>query len=106
MMNKFLFLLNTIVLLVLMACSNRNPEMHTVISPDENIVLNFQLKEGSPYYEVYYKGDTIIKPSMLGFVFKDEPALKDQFSVLSYEVCEVNETWRQLGADERSAGYT
>ncbi len=35
-------------------------------SPDGNFEMNFELKEGVPYYQMTYKGQSVIEPSKLG----------------------------------------
>src|SRR5689334_2425282 len=40
-------------------------------SPDGNIVFSFRLKDQKPFYQVVYKGKTLISDSEVGFVFKE-----------------------------------
>ena len=46
-------------------------------SPDGNLTLNFSLDaQGTPIYELSYKGKTVIRPSKLGLELKREDAHK------------------------------
>ena len=46
-------------------------------SPDGNLTLNFSLDaQGTPIYELTYKGKTVIRPSKLGLELKREDAHK------------------------------
>src|SRR6476646_3660212 len=48
-----------------------------------NIKLEFALdKSGTPEYAVYFKDQPIIKPSALGFNFKNNDAFNNHFKVL------------------------
>jgi glucan 1,4-alpha-glucosidase len=51
-------------------------------SPNGELVLNFEVKEGVPVYELSYKGKPVIKESKLGIELKDgnEPASFNDFS--------------------------
>lgn len=49
-------------------------------SPDENLVMTFQLNgEGAPVYDLTYKEKAVIKPSKLGLELKREDAARTDF---------------------------
>lgn len=62
-------------------------------SPDGNIKINFILSNGMPFYEVFYKDETIIKPSSLGFSFKTGKPLQDNFKIVKTAESKFDETW-------------
>ncbi|WP_298880545.1 glycoside hydrolase family 97 protein [uncultured Polaribacter sp.] len=67
-----------------------------LVSPDENIMLDFYLdKSGKPHYEVFYKNSTIIKKSSLGFDFENTNPFSDNFEVINSSIKEFNETWQK-----------
>ncbi|MBY0420386.1 MAG: glycoside hydrolase family 97 N-terminal domain-containing protein, partial [Pararheinheimera sp.] len=45
-------------------------------SPDQQISLRLSLSDQSLTYSVNYKNKAVIKPSALGFAFKDQPQLQ------------------------------
>lgn len=53
----------------------------SITSPNGQLKLNFSLTDqGEPFYELYYKGKTVIKPSKLGLELKDDPGLMNGFT--------------------------
>ncbi|MGL5635582.1 MAG: glycoside hydrolase family 97 N-terminal domain-containing protein, partial [Bacteroidales bacterium] len=48
-------------------------------SPNGNLSLNFEVKDGVPVYELDYKNKPVIKESRLGLQLKDQPDLMDGF---------------------------
>jgi hypothetical protein len=65
-------LLASLLLLPLLAMAGE------VKSPDGNIVVTFSVdNQGRPTYEMTYKGQTVVRPSHLGFLLaKDKHASK------------------------------
>ena len=54
-----------------------------VSSPSGQVKLDFELsKNGTPTYQVEYKGKSVIKPSTLGLELKNANNLLDGFEVL------------------------
>ena len=52
-------------------------------SPDGNFEMNFQLKNGVPYYHLNYKGKTVIEDSKLGLrLLKDNTIAFDNVNKL------------------------
>ena len=58
---------------VLLSAFNLNAEV--LKSPNGNLVVHFDLKDGIPYYKVEYKNMAVINESSLGLELKDAPAL-------------------------------
>ncbi len=58
-------------------------QAQTLNSPDGNFEMNFQLKEGVPYYNLKYKGKTVLEDSKLGLrLLKDNTVSFDNFGTL------------------------
>lgn len=80
-----------------------------VKSPDENIVVNFNLKEKPepypegerPYYMVTYKGLTIIQDSCLGMEFEDDLPLEDEFKIINVTRKNVDNTYAPIWGTEK-----
>ena len=81
-----------------------------VKSPNGNVVLTFDLKEGRPTYSVTYKGKDVILPSHLGFeLAKDKHAtmgLKERdlladFKLEKEETSSFDETWQPVWGETR-----
>ncbi len=66
-----------------------------VSSPDGRIQVTFTLEDGVPYYAVSRSGQDVIKPSKLGFVFKDAEPLNQNLTVAESKLDSLDETWTQ-----------
>ncbi len=85
------------LLIVISIClSSCWAEPETVlVSPDENIFLEFSLSEtGKPVYEVLFKNKSIIKKSSLGFDFENTTSFSDDFEIVNSSTITFNETWQ------------
>ena len=66
-----------------------------VSSPDGRIQVTFVLEDGVPYYAVSRSGEDVIKPSKLGFIFKDAEPLNQNLTVVESKLDSLDETWTQ-----------
>jgi len=66
-----------------------------VSSPDGRIQVTFVLEDGVPYYAVSRSGKDVIKPSKLGFIFKDAEPLNQNLTVVESKLDSLDETWTQ-----------
>lgn len=84
-----------LIALVVVGCQTEEINKPTqLLSPDQNISINFKLTEyGEPSYQVKYKEDTIIKPSLISMDFQDVKSLKSGFELVKVEREEKDETW-------------
>jgi alpha-glucosidase len=82
-------------------CSVNNVKKFSVKSPDKRIIVNFELKNNTPYYSVYFSGKEIIKPSKLGFKFKLIESLNKNLVVKDYKESTFNDTWEQPWGEKR-----
>ena len=80
--------------------------VETVASPDGNVVVSFDLKDGRPVYSVAYKGTPVVAESRLGLLLDSENGRND-FSSFSYNASEANKLSLaegfELSSVERSA---
>lgn len=83
----------------LLSCSNKE---YTVFSPSNKVKLNFALSgEKQPSYSVYFNDKPIIKPSTLGFDFKDMESLGKGMRIDSIQTREFNERWEMPWGEQR-----
>jgi alpha-glucosidase len=74
-----------------------------VTSPDENLSVEFSLTEkGQPQYQVTYKGEKIIAPSLLGFTFKNQSALTEGLKIQKTESHTTDNTWQPVWGEQRN----
>jgi hypothetical protein len=74
----------------------------TLLSPNGNQKLTFELQNGKAMYSLEFKGKVVIKPSLLGFEIKNQPKLADGFSVSKTEQTTFDETWEPVWGEEAS----
>ncbi|HAH22671.1 MAG TPA: alpha-glucosidase [Prolixibacteraceae bacterium] len=66
-------------------------------SPNSQLTLTFQVKEGVPYYSLSYKDKVVIKPSSLGIeLFNDELGLMNGFTLAKSETSTFDQTWKPV----------
>lgn len=98
-MKKFLTLL--IILGVsagLMSAQDAN--LRKVSSPDGNVELSFNLKDGHiPVYSLDYKGKPVVGESHLGFKLQGS-GMYDWFEISDTETREIDETWNPVWGEE------
>jgi len=68
----------------------------TIKSPDGNMTMNFELKDGVPVYQLSYKGKVVVKPSKLGLELKDDTGLTSGFVVANTSTSSFDETWEPV----------
>ena len=98
-MKKFLTLL--IILCVsagLMSAQDAN--LRKVSSPDGNVELCFNLKDGHiPVYSLDYKGKPVVGESHLGFKLQGS-GMYDWFEISDTAIREIDETWNPVWGEE------
>ena len=98
-MKKFLTVL--IILCVsagLMSAQDAN--LRKVSSPDGNVELSFNLKDGHiPVYSLDYKGKPVVGESHLGFKLQGS-GMYDWFEISKTETREIDETWNPVWGEE------
>jgi len=98
MMVKRIYLYLALCLLVI-SCSNSGKL--SVVSPDNNVKVNFELAETQPVYSVSYKGREVILPSAMGFALKEKEALSGNFSIAGSQTSTYDETWEQVWGEKQ-----
>ncbi len=73
----------------------------TLKSPHGNIVLNFELEQGVPTYQVSYKGRAVVEPSRLGVELVSGGDLTDGFQLDSISTATVDETWQPVWGETK-----
>jgi len=93
-MKKFYFLLIVAFMILFSGCSNR-PDM-TIKSPNGNVMIQFKIEDGKPYYRVKYNKKEIVAWSKMGFRFKYNPNLNDNLKIINTEETSENYTWEPV----------
>jgi glucan 1,4-alpha-glucosidase len=73
-----------------------------IASPSGNITVQFFLTENKqPAYQVFFNNKKAIDTSILGFELKDQPALKEDFKIISTSTNSKNETWEMPWGEQK-----
>lgn len=107
------------VLLAVLMPQAMSAREETVYSPSRNIVVNFDVKDGIPYYNVLFNGKQVIKDSRLGLELVsaksngdfnnfdnkqavDQNSLYDGFAKMTARYQSFDETWSPVWGEESS----
>lgn len=91
-MKKILFFY---IITILVSCSNEQPKMYEILSPNKMISLRFEVREnGKLFYSVRYENENVLNPSRMGFI-AERLNLSDNFQVVETQITEKKETWTQ-----------
>ena len=71
-------------------------------SPDKKLILNFEVRDGVPYYQLSYKNIAVIKPSKLGLELKNSPSFLDSFSVTNTQISSVDKSWNPVWGEQKT----
>ena len=71
-------------------------------SPDGNLVLQTEVKNGRPVYALNYKQRPVIKPSYLGLELKNDKDLMSGFSVAGEQISTFDETWQPVWGEVKN----
>lgn len=103
MKRSVLALLPVSLIVMAAGCSSTPEGEQTVKSPDGQVVVNFTLtKSGQPEYSMVYKGDTIVRPSTMGFRLKEGKNLTDGFKLVSVTTDDADEVWKPVWGENDS----
>ncbi len=108
-----------VLLLAVLVPQVMSARVETVYSPDRNISVNFDVKDGIPVYNVEYNGKQVIRDSRLGLELVsaksngdfnnfdnkqtvDQNSLYDGFTLLSARYQSFDETWEPVWGEESS----
>ena len=70
-------------------------------SPDSKLRVNFFIEQGCAFYNVTKNNKIVIDKSMLGFKFRNIPALDCNFILESSKSDSLNQTWEQPWGEKR-----
>ena len=70
-------------------------------SPNKIHTLKFELRKSIPLYSVRTKGEMILEPSKLGFVFQGNDSLYKNFTIIKIDTTSFDETWEQVWGEKR-----
>lgn len=76
-------------------------------SPNGNFIMEFALQnDGTPTYNLIYKGKTVVKPSKLGIELKEDKNIKksllNDFAIVDKKTSSFDETWRPVWGEVSS----
>ncbi len=92
-------IITSVILFVVISLSCFNcsvQEKSQISSPDGDIVMEFWLEKGSPFYSASYKDKEIVSPSALGIVLENNDTISAKLNVIDTKCESVDETWEQV----------
>ena len=118
-MMKMRYLASIVLLIAVFIPLSLNARVETVFSPNRDISVNFDVKDGIPVYDVIYKGKQVIRESRLGLELvsakgngefnnfdnkqvMNQNSLYDGFSMLTARYQWLDETWNPVWGEESS----
>ena len=72
-----------------------------VASPNGDVKVSFTLNGSVPAYSVSFRGQTIVKPSRLGYELAGAENLLDGFSLIGEETSAFDETWQPVWGETK-----
>lgn len=99
MKNLQLLFLSALAFL-LINCAGESTKTANVASPDGKNKIQFEIKEGVPYYSVNHAEINVINPSKLGFVFKNDDTFNSGFKIADVKTSSFDETWEQVWGEK------
>ena len=69
-------------------------------SPDKQLELSFELRDGVPYYALNRAGKPVVLPSKMGFILEWRDDLKDHFVLKETKYSTFDETWEPVWGEE------
>ncbi len=108
-----------ILVLSLLLPATVSARVETVYSPDRNIAVNFEVKDGIPIYNVLFNGKEVIRDSRLGLELVsvkgngefnnfdnkqvvNQNSMLDGFTQLTARYSSFDETWQPVWGEESS----
>lgn len=73
-----------------------------LVSPNGNLVLQMEVKNGVPVYRLDYKNRAVVKESRLGLELKDGKHLTEGFTVANVANSTFDETWQPVWGEEKN----
>lgn len=99
-MKRILYLFLLLATIVVYA---KEPVLSAKIkSPNGNLEVIFNMKDGVPFYSLTRKGVPVIKDSKLGFILKDKAALDKDFVIVDIKETAFDESWKPVLGEVKS----
>ncbi len=86
-----------IILLIVMTATGRAEQ---ITSPNGQMKLNFEIRNGIPYYDLTLNDRPIVLPSSLGLELKDKEDLIEGFSIADVKRSNKDERWKPVWGEE------
>ncbi|WP_348811338.1 glycoside hydrolase family 97 protein [Flavobacterium maritimum] len=85
----------------------QNANSQQLKSPNGNFIMEFALQnDGTPTYNLAYKGKTVVMPSKLGFELKEDKNIKksllNDFTIIDKKTSSFDETWKPIWGEVTS----
>jgi len=91
------------LLLFLISCNQQSKNVSQELnSPNLKNNITFELIDGVPFYSVSHGDTSVLSPSKLGFVFKNNDSLSSNFEVVKMENTSFDETWEPVWGEKKS----
>ena len=91
-----------ILLATVLLCSAFLLKAETIKSPNGEMALNVELKNGVPVYQLDYKNQPVIKESKLGLELKDGKNLTEGFELTKKETSSFDESWTPVWGEVKT----
>ncbi len=91
-----------ILLATVLLCSAFLLKAETIKSPNGEMALNVELKNGVPVYQLNYKNQPVIKESKLGLELKDGKNLTEGFELTKKETSSFDESWTPVWGEVKT----
>ncbi|BDD06728.1 glycoside hydrolase family 97 protein [Aureibacter tunicatorum] len=87
--------------ILILMCSLFSAKAQELKSPNGEIIMNFMLKDGIPYYTLDYKQQEVVKESKLGFELKELDDLLDKFEIIDEKYASNDDTWEPVWGESK-----
>ena len=92
-----------LLLTISLSCTKQEKNVsYQVASPNVINKISFELLKGTPVYSVTHGDKIVLDTSNLGFVFKNQDSLNNNFEVLSIDESSFDETWEQVWGEKKT----
>ena len=89
-----------LLVIILMGCANLKNNSIVFNSPNDVNRIQFDIKEGVPYYSVMHGEKAVVNSSKLGFIFKNGDSFSSDFKLIGSETSSFDETWEQVWGEK------
>jgi alpha-glucosidase len=99
-MKKLQFFFLSALTVFLVNCASEKNKTAAVASPDGKNKIQFEIKDGVPFYAVNHAETSVVNPSKLGFIFKGGDTFNSGFTVAEVKTSSFDETWEQVWGEK------